>query len=62
VSEYREDGCQNGHPMVYCSVCGTYMHCKDEEGPWRRRVDGFIDWPHVETDHTEWQHWRKGND
>jgi hypothetical protein len=33
------DICQRDHPMAFCSVCGTYMHCKDEEGPWRRRVE-----------------------
>ena len=33
------DGCQWANPMVLCKVCGTYMHCKDEEGPWARRPE-----------------------
>lgn len=40
VKKDRE--CQFHHPMIFCSVCGTWLHCKDEEGPWvkRPRDDG----------------------
>ena len=34
----RDEGCQFERPMQYCKLCGTYMHCKnEEEGPWRQR-------------------------
>ena len=33
----RDEGCQLERPMQYCRLCGTYMHCKDEEGPLRQR-------------------------
>src|SRR6516162_5973810 len=31
--------CQRGNEeLVFCRVCGTYLHCKpDEEGPWLKR-------------------------
>ena len=31
--------CQKGNEeLVFCRVCGTYLHCKpDEEGPWLKR-------------------------
>jgi hypothetical protein len=31
--------CQKGNEeLVFCKVCGTYLHCKpDEEGPWLKR-------------------------
>jgi hypothetical protein len=32
------DLCQRDHPMVFCPVCGTYLHCKpDDAGEYRRR-------------------------
>jgi hypothetical protein len=33
-----EDACQRNNPMEFCKVCGTYMHCKEEEGPWIKRT------------------------
>ena len=37
AAEQRPDGCKFEEPMTYSSQCGTYMHCKTEQGPWRRR-------------------------
>ena len=33
-----EDQCQYDHPMSYCKICGTWMHCRpDGELHYRRR-------------------------
>jgi hypothetical protein len=34
------DACQRDHPMSFCSVCGTWLHCKrDDETEYRRREE-----------------------